>query len=136
MLLPFISSSLERHKAEHAQLDIGGEGTSNLLILRYNLLGSVTVAAGNTFYEFEASYEIVKAYCFLGASGEGDTIVVLKKGVTSIVSTTIPSAGTRSNTAVLEPAFSVIAGDRISVDVTAAGAGAQHLQVVVFYRSL
>lgn len=103
------------------------------LPLRYNILGTVSVATGVTAYEFDADYEILSAYFFLQtASSSGSVTAVLKNGASALGTMTVAATGTRSNK--LSLTSNVSAGSKLYVDITASGTGTKDLCLVVLYR--
>ena len=101
--------------------------------LRYNFFGALSVSDGTIAYEFDDNYTLVSAYFFLqAASSSGSVTVVPRHNGSALGTLTASAAATRSNKLSLSTSLS--AGSKITVDITAAGTGAEGLCAVFVYR--
>jgi len=102
--------------------------------LRYNQFGVLDVSTGATAYEFDDAYTLVSAYFFLQiASSSGSVTIVPRHNGNALGTLTASSGITRSNKLALTTQIS--AGSKITIDVTAAGVGAESVCVVFTYRA-
>lgn len=101
--------------------------------LRYNQFGEIAVASGAVAYEFDDNYTLASCYFYLQtASSSGNVTVIPRHNGDALGTMTAAASATRSNKVSLTTSLS--AGSKLTVDVTAAGTGAEGLCVVFVYR--
>lgn len=107
----------------------GGGGGANATNKSYYWQGAVSTNTGIERIYTPVTATIQRVACYLGGAGSTDTTVIVKKNGSSTINTsTITGGNTYINTST---SISLAANDYITIDITAAGAGATDLYVIL-----